>query len=349
VAKDVTGREDVREDDPSGSATVLALTGGIGGAKLALGLQRVLDPGQLIVVCNTGDDFRHLGLQISPDVDTVLYTLAGLSDSEKGWGRSGETWNFMAALEELGGQTWFRLGDRDLALHVERTWRLNDGELLSTVTDRFRNRLGLATRVLPMSDDSVTTQLLTREGEWLDFQEYFVHRKCEPAIERIRFVGAAGAKAAPGVLAALEDPGLTAVVVCPSNPLISIDPILAVPGIREALRRCAAPVVAVSPLIGGQAVKGPTAKLMHELRLEPTAACVAERYADFIDAWVVDAIDAAVPVPRGVRRVVTKTLMVTLEDRERLARDALEAAQHVSREQPRNHTHPGAVSWTFWM
>jgi LPPG:FO 2-phospho-L-lactate transferase len=254
----------------------------------------------------------------------------------------------MAALEELGGQTWFQLGDRDLALHVERTWRLNKGETLSVVTDSFRRRLDLATRVLPMSDDSVSTQLLARDGEWLDFQEYFVRRRCEPIIERIRFFGSADARPTPGLLPALASPTLRAVVICPSNPLISIDPILAVPGIRTALRRCAAPVVAVSPLIGGQAVKGPTTKLMQELRLESTSAAVAERYADFIDAWVVDEADAATPVPRGMRRVVAKTLMVTLEDRERIARVALDAAEQVRKEQS-SYLQSPASSWTFWM
>jgi LPPG:FO 2-phospho-L-lactate transferase len=181
----------------------------------------------------------------------------------------------MEAIEELGGSSWFRLGDRDLALHVERSWRLANGEPLSKVTDRFRTQFGLATRVMPMSDEPIATQLRTRTGEWLDFQEYFVRRRCEPPVERIRFVGAKRAKPAPGLLSALRDPLLEAVIVCPSNPLISIAPVLAVPGIRNALRRCAAPIVAVSPLIGGKAVKGPTAKLMSELGREVSAASVA--------------------------------------------------------------------------
>ena len=307
-------------------ASVVALTGGIGGAKLALGLQRVLEAGQLTTICNTGDDFRHLGLDISPDIDTILYTLSGLSDPERGWGRREETWSFMAALEEFGGATWFRLGDKDLATHVERTRRLGDGETLSSVTDSFRRRLGLATRILPMSDDVVRTRLLTADG-WLDFQDYFVRQRCRPAVTEIAFAGAETAKPPPKALAVLSDPELRAVVICPSNPLISIEPILAVPGIREALASCAAPVVGVSPIIGGQAVRGPTAKLMRELGLDSSATAVAQRYADIIDAWVVDRVDMETTVPAGVDKVVAETMMVSLEDRERLASAVLDFAQ----------------------
>ena len=245
---------------------VLALSGGVGGAKLALGLYRVLPPGALTVVANTGDDFEHLGLAISPDLDTLLYTLAGIDNPATGWGRRDETWNFMAALERLGGETWFKLGDGDLATHVERTRRLAAGESLSQITDDFRRRLGISARLLPMSDDPVRTRLLTAEG-WLDFQDYFVRRQCAPIVREIAFAGAAAARPHPDFLAALADPALRMVVICPSNPLISIDPILSLPGVREALRACRAPVVAVSPIIGGKAVKGPTAKMMAELGL----------------------------------------------------------------------------------
>ena len=244
---------------------VLALSGGIGGAKLALGLSRVLPPGALTVVANTGDDFEHLGLCISPDIDTLIYTLAGLDNPQTGWGRRDETWTFMAALEAIGGETWFRLGDGDLAIHVERTRRLHAGETLSHITGDVCRRLGIATRILPMSDDRVRTRVRTAEG-WLDFQDYFVRLKCAPEVREIAFEGVAAARPLPEFMAALADPRLRAVVLCPSNPFISIEPILAIPGVREELMACAAPVIAVSPIIGGRAVKGPTAKMMRELR-----------------------------------------------------------------------------------
>src|SRR5579863_628107 len=271
---------------------VVALSGGIGGAKLALGLYRILPPDSLLVVANTGDDFEHLGLSVSPDLDTLLYVLAGLDNPETGWGRRGESWTFMAALEALGGETWFKLGDGDLATHVERTRRLRAGESLSAITEDFRRRLGIRARLLPMSDDPVRTRVETDEGR-LDFQRYFVARACAPRVREVRFDGAAAARPQPDLLAALADPGVEAIVVCPSNPLISIDPILAVPGVREALRAAPAPVVAVSPLIGGKAVKGPTAKMMAELGLPVTAAAVAAHYRDILDVYVADEADAA--------------------------------------------------------
>src|SRR6516162_3447004 len=231
---------------------VVALSGGIGGAKLALGLSRILPAGNLLVVANVGDDFEHLGLHISPDVDTLMYTLAGLDNTKLGWGRQDETWSFMETLTALGGEDWFRLGDRDLAVHVERTRRLRAGETLSTITQDFCRRLGVPARVLPMSDDPVGTRVRTAEG-WIEFQDYFVRRRCEPVVHELAFHGAATARPQPEFLAALADPGTTAVVICPSNPFISIEPIFAVPGVRAALTDCPAPVVAVSPLIGGRA------------------------------------------------------------------------------------------------
>jgi LPPG:FO 2-phospho-L-lactate transferase len=304
---------------------VVALSGGIGGAKLALGLSRVVPAADLMVVANTGDDFEHLGLAISPDLDTLMYTLAGLDDPRRGWGRRGETWTFMAALAALGGETWFQLGDGDLAIHVERTRRRQAGESLSAVTADFCRRLGIATRVLPMTDDAVRTKLRTREG-WLDFQDYFVRRRCEPAVLEIAYEGAATARAQPDALAALRDPRLRAVVICPSNPQLSIEPILAVAGLRAAIEECRAPVVAVSPIIGGRAVKGPTAKMMSELGLPVSAAAVARRYADLIDAYVLDHADAAGSDAIGVPVTATRTLMVTLDDREALAREVLATA-----------------------
>jgi LPPG:FO 2-phospho-L-lactate transferase len=307
---------------------VIALSGGVGGAKLALGLSRILPPGDLTVIANTGDDFEHLGLAISPDIDTLLYTLAGLDNPATGWGRRDESWNFMAALEALGGETWFRLGDRDLAIHIERTRRLLAGESLSQVTDDFRQRFRIAARVLPVSDDAVRTRVKTKDG-WLDFQPYFVRHRCEPAISAIEFAGAADARPQPELLAALADPALGAVILCPSNPFISIEPILALRGVRAALRECTAPVVAVSPIIGGRAVKGPTAKMMQELGLATSAAAVAQRYGDLIDAYVVDHTDAPSCVGLDCAIVPAKALMETLADREALARVVLEAAANV--------------------
>src|SRR6185312_51623 len=219
---------------------VVALCGGVGGAKLAQGLSVALPPEELTIVVNTGDDFRHLGLCISPDLDSVMYALAGLSDPVRGWGRRNETWTFMEALEGLGGEIWFQLGDGDLAMHVERTWRLAQGAPLSDVTAHLCRALGIAIRVLPMSDDPVRTRVRTDEG-WLDFQDYFVRRRCEPMVHEVAFHGAATARMQPDFVAALTDPQLKAVVICPSNPFISIEPILAVPGVREALAACPAP------------------------------------------------------------------------------------------------------------
>ena len=261
---------------------IIALSGGVGGAKLALGLSRVLPPEDLLVVVNTGDDFEHLGLSISPDIDTVMYTLAGLANRELGWGRHDETWSFMETMEALGGETWFRLGDRDVALHVERTRRLRRGESLSAVTNALAAKMGIPQRIVPMSDDPIRTRLLTGEG-WLDFQEYFVHRRCEPVVSQLEFHGAATARPHPEFMAALADPRLQAVVICPSNPFISVEPILAIPGVRDAMANCAAPVIAVSPIIAGRAVKGPTAKMMTELGLDPSAGTVAQRYSDLLD------------------------------------------------------------------
>jgi LPPG:FO 2-phospho-L-lactate transferase len=317
----------------SRAGKVVAICGGIGGAKLALGLSRILPAGDLTVVVNTGDDFEHLGLHISPDLDTVLYTLSGLADRERGWGRGDETWNFMAALGELGGETWFNLGDRDLALHVARTEWLRGGGSLSDFAQTIADALGIAARIVPMSDDPVRTMVDTNEGE-LAFQRYFVGRRCEPAVTAIRFAGAETARPASSFLAALADSDLAAVLVCPSNPWLSIDPILAVPGVRSAVETARAPVVAVSPLIGGKAVKGPTAKIMGELGIPATSASIAAHYAGLMDGLVVDSGDAAeagsLPIP--VRDV--PTLMQSLADRERLARDVLAFAADLSAQAP---------------
>lgn len=317
------------------SGSVVALCGGVGGAKLAHGLALALPPEQLTIAVNTGDDFQHLGLHISPDLDSVMYALAGLSDPVRGWGRREETWTFMEALAGLSGESWFRLGDGDLATHVERTWRLAQGATLSAVTAHLCTALGIAPCVLPMSDDPVRTRVLTESG-WLEFQEYFVHRQCQPRVRDFMFAGADRARPQPQLLATLERADLRAVIICPSNPFVSIEPILAVPGIRAAIKRAQAPVVAVTPIIGGQAIKGPAAKMLAELGLDASAAAVARRYLGIIDGFVLDERDApGEPVP-GIELFSAPTLMNTVEDRLRLAREVLriagalsEQAQHI--------------------
>lgn len=304
---------------------IVALSGGVGGAKLVDGLARVLPPDELTVIINTGDDFRHLGLWISPDIDSVVYALAGLSDPVRGWGRRDETWKFMEAIRGLGGEDWFSLGDSDLAMHVERTWRLGSGSSLTEVTERIAGVLGIRVRLLPMSDEPISTQLQTDEG-WLNFQDYFVRRRCLPVIRGIRFEGASAARAQPQALEALADPELGLVVICPSNPFLSVEPILAIPAIRSALMDCAAPVVAVTPIIGGQALKGPTAKIMQELGLEVSGEAVARRYAGLIDAFVGDRSDPAPAAMDGVRFFRAQTRMDATQDREELARAVLAIA-----------------------
>ena len=304
---------------------VLALCGGVGGVKLALGLQRVLAPGALTVVVNTGDDFEHLGLAISPDLDTTLYTLAGLANVELGWGRAEESWNFIAELARLGGETWFRLGDKDLAVHVERTARLARGDGLTAIVADFRARLAIASHIVPMSDGRVRTLLETEEGT-LEFQRYFVARRCEPAVRAIRYEGAAQAEPPAGLVGDLRTGVYDAVVLCPSNPYLSIDPILAIPGWRAALRATRAPRIAVSPLIGGEAVKGPTAKIMRELALQVSPVTIARHYAPLLDGFVLDQADAALRPLFDLPVHLAPTLMRTAADKERLAQEVLRFA-----------------------
>jgi LPPG:FO 2-phospho-L-lactate transferase len=307
------------------SGHVVALCGGVGGAKLAHGLALALPPEDLSVIVNTGDDFQHLGLHISPDLDSVMYALAGLSDPIRGWGRRDESWAFMAALAELNSETWFQLGDKDLAVHVERTRRLAQGASLSEVTAHLCGALGIAVRVLPMSDDPVRTRVLTAEG-WLDFQDYFVRRRCEPAVLDFMFAGAATARAQPQALAALQRSDLRAIVICPSNPFVSVEPILAVADIQNALRESGAPVVAVTPIIGGKAVKGPAAKMMAELGLDVSGVAVARRYADLVDGFVIDHADPTPESIEGITFFNVATLMNNVDDRLLLARAVLQAA-----------------------
>ena len=307
------------------SGQIVALCGGIGGAKLALGLYRVLPQHALTVIVNTGDDFEHLGLTVCPDVDTTLYTLADLANPELGWGRRDETWTFMRTLATLGGESWFRLGDADLALHVERTRRLRGGATLSEVTAAVAARFGITAHVVPMSDDPVRTMVGTPEGE-LPFQEYFVRRRCEPRVTRLRYAGAETARPAPRAHAALASAGLQAIVICPSNPYLSIDPLLAIASLRAQLTAVAAPVIAVTPLVGGRAIKGPTAKIMTELDLPRTPLTVAAHYRDIIDGFVLDSCDAELAAQFDCPVQVCDTVMLSLADRERLAREVLDFA-----------------------
>jgi LPPG:FO 2-phospho-L-lactate transferase len=307
---------------------VVALCGGVGGAKLAMGLYRILGD-KLTIVVNTGDDFEHLGLSISPDIDTVLYTLAGLANRELGWGRADESWNFMEAVAVLGAESWFRLGDRDLALHVERTRRLKAGHSLSEIIRDFARCLGVTAQIVPMSDDPVRTMVATSEGI-LPFQRYFVEKRCAPKVERIFFEGAERARPNPALDRAIADPDLAAVIVCPSNPFLSIDPLLSIPGLADTLRRARVPSVAVSPLIGGKAVKGPTSKIMVELGLAANAQAIANHYGKLLNGLVIDEADRAESASLALPVRVTKTLMINDEDRERLAREVLDFVSELS-------------------
>lgn len=311
--------------------TVIALTGGIGGAKLVLGLYRELPSDSLTVVCNTADDFEHLGLHISPDIDTILYTLAGLSSPKRGWGRRNESWTFMKALASLGGETWFQLGDGDLAMHVERTRRLASGETLAQVTHHLAQKLGIRARILPMSDDRVRTMVVTGGGR-LPFQHYFVKEQCRPTVKGFEYEGAGKAKPVREVVERLGDPRLKAVIICPSNPFLSIEPILAVRGFAQALAVCKTPVIAVSPLIGGRAVKGPTAKIMKELGIPAEPSSILQRYRNYIDGIVIDQADRKYAGSLGIPCLATATLMRTSRDKRRLARTALEFAKQLAQE-----------------
>jgi len=307
---------------------VVALCGGVGGAKLAFGLARAIAPQDLTIVVNTGDDFEHLGLHVSPDIDTVLYTLSGLADRERGWGRGGETWGFMSALRGLGGEDWFQLGDHDLAMHVERTHRLRGGQTLSQVTADYARALGIGPAIVPMSDDPVRTIIETAEGP-LSFQRYFVQARAEPVARSIRFDGAANARPSPAFEAALARSDLAAVVLCPSNPYLSVDPILAVPGVRDRIANLSAPVIGVSPIVAGRAIKGPTAKLMQEMGIEPGVRAVAEHYKGLIRGLVIDEADAHETEALqgiGVTPRAAATIMTSDEDRTQLALATLKFA-----------------------
>ena len=302
---------------------IIALAGGVGGAKLALGLARTLPADRLTVAVNTADDFEHWGLYICPDLDTVTYTLAGVANPETGWGLKDETWNVLEAMAKVGGETWFRLGDKDLAKHLERTRRLKAGESLSSIMIDLARRLGTDTRIVPMSDQPVRTLVTTPGGE-LAFQDWFVRLRCEPVVRSVRFAGVEQATPHP----ALADLRAAAgVIVCPSNPFVSVAPILALPGVRAALETARCPRVAVTPIVGGQAIKGPAAKMLSELGHDVSALGVARFYRGLIDGFVLDAEDSKLSPEiqaLGMKVLVTDTMMRNDEDKKRLAATTLE-------------------------
>jgi len=296
---------------------IVALAGGVGGAKLAHGLAQILAPEDLTIVVNTGDDFEHYGLYVCPDLDTVCYTLAGLANPETGWGRINESWNVIENASKLGGPDWFRLGDQDLGTHLERTRRLTAGHSLREITRDFCQAWGIEHAVLPMSDQPVRTIVETEEGD-LAFQEYFVHRRCEPRVKGFRFEGADKAATASGACEAIV--AADAVIICPSNPWVSIDPILRV------LPKIEKPVYAVSPILGGETVKGPAAKMYRELGIAPSALAVANHYRSLATGFVLDIIDAQLNESvRGLnmRTLVTNTLMKSHDNRRQLANEVL--------------------------
>jgi len=307
---------------------ILALAGGVGGAKLCFGLSRLLPADELQIVVNTGDDFWHLGLAISPDIDSVLYALAGINDAERGWGRAGETWNFMAALAKLDAATWFKLGDLDLATHVWRTHRLLEADTPSQVTAELAKRLGVIHRVAPMSDDTIETMVETEYG-LLGFQDYFVAHQCQPTVRRFHFEGADEANLSPAFREALQSPSLQAIVLCPSNPFVSIAPILALQPARLALENRTAPLIAVSPIVGGQAIKGPAAKMMQELGLDVSPLGIARHYGPLLDGLVIDQQDAQFRnrlEAMGCKVHVCNTIMRSDDDRIALAQATLHFA-----------------------
>lgn len=310
---------------------IIVLSGGVGGAKLVLGLSHAVPAERLIVVTNTADDFDHFGLRICPDTDTVLYTLSGLADTDRGWGRANETWTFMQAMTGLGGTDWFNLGDGDLALHVFRTERLRAGASLTDITAQAARSMGIEAAVLPMCDQPVTTMVDTTQGR-LAFQEYFVRERCAPQVTGFEFIGVDRARPNPTLVAALSDRP-RAIIIAPSNPFVSVDPILAVPGMRNLLRDCGAPIVAVSPIVGGAAIKGPAAKMMEELGSGATALEIAKHYQDFADGIVIDELDADLApdvAALGLEVEVLSTIMHDLPTRIELARQSVAFAARLS-------------------
>jgi LPPG:FO 2-phospho-L-lactate transferase len=306
---------------------IVALAGGVGAARFLDGLARIVSPRQLFIIGNVGDDAEIHGLHIAPDLDTVMYTLAGIANRIQGWGLQGETFRCLDTLASLGGEAWFRLGDRDLATHFYRTDRLRAGARLSHVTRELCSALGVDARIVPVTDDRLRTMVRTARGR-LEFQDYFVRRRARDAVRALDFAGARQAQPAPGIIQAIEE--ARAVILCPSNPFISIGPILAVRGIRKALRETRAPVSAVSPIVGGRALKGPAAHMMKSMGYGASAAAVAKLYRDFVDVFVLDRADAKLaPAVEalGMRAVVTNTIMSGGAQRKALARAVLGALE----------------------
>ena len=302
---------------------VLAIAGGVGGAKLVVGLAHTLSPQELTVVVNTGDDETFYGLHVSPDLDSVMYALAGLSDAERGWGLAGESWRTLEALGRLGVDTWFGLGDLDMATHIRRTEMLREGHTLSDVTRELCGALGVDANVVPMSDDPIRTIAVTDKGD-LAFQDYFVKRHCEPRISAVHFQGADEANPAPAFATALD--GFEALVLCPSNPLVSVGPVLAVPGVFSAIERFIGPRIAVSPIVGGQALRGPAAKMLGELGEKVSCVGVAHRYVGICDVLLIDRVDAAHAeeiTALGIRPYITDIVMNTDNDKTRLAEEVV--------------------------
>ena len=310
----------------------VVLSGGVGGAKLVLGLRDCLKSQQLQVIANTGDDFEHIGLHISPDIDTLIYTLAGLANPATGWGLTNETWNCMAQLEQLGGETWFRLGDRDLATHLQRRELLANGRSLSDATTMLANAHYVDTAIWPMSDQKVRTVIHTDDGP-LDFQEYFVRFQAQPIATGFEYTGHAAARASAGALNALQAESLEAIIFTPSNPWLSIEPILSINEIKNAISTCKKPVVAVSPIVGGKAIKGPTAKLMQETGIEVSALGIAKHYGDILDGLVIDNQDIAYRdaiEAMGIKVKTANTIMLTQQDKSTLADVVLRFATELS-------------------
>lgn len=301
---------------------IAALAGGVGGAKLSEGLSKSLPEGNLSVIVNTGDDMEFLGLHISPDLDTVCYTLASLANPDTGWGLINETWEVFKQLEKFGGPNWFHLGDRDLALHLERTRLLNIGHTLTEVTDILRKKMGVTDHVLPMTNETVRTLVQTKNGRVLGFQEYFVKEKCEPEVSSFEFLGIENSFSTKPVINAIQECDL--IVICPSNPFVSIDPILSMPGFRQLIS--GKTIVAVSPIIGGRTIKGPAAKMFAELGMPPSAFEVARHYEDIINGFIIDTKDAneIEKINRcGIITHTTDTIMRSKEDRIRLAEESI--------------------------
>ena len=308
--------------------TILSLCGGVGGAKLAHGLSKVVRPDDLITVVNTGDDFQHLGLHISPDLDTVMYTLAEVADPGRGWGIAGETWAFMEAISGFEEETWFNLGDKDLATHLYRTRALKQGMGLAEVTRALSHRFGIEHRIIPMTDDPLQTLIVTDRGT-LPFQDYFVRLGCRPRVRAVEFCGSDKARPHSDFAALISSHELDAIILCPSNPFLSIDPILSLQGLRADLQTTGAPVVAVSPIVGGKALKGPAAKIMKELDMPANNLSIAEYYGDFLDGLIIDTADARETraiEKLGIKVKVTNTVMRSVQDRIDLAETTLNFA-----------------------